>query len=184
MVRQGFSEFLRDLRTLAREKGIRWSVIASGGRDSTFHGFTNSLSNYPDAFNVLLVDSEAPVRTEPKEHLETRDGWDQDQVDDEQCHLMVEMTEAWLVADVDALARFYGQGFNRKAIPGNPNVEEIDKMRLTSSLRDATRMTRKGTYHKIHHGPKILQVLDVPRVRAAAAHCNRLFTMVAEEINE
>jgi acyl-coenzyme A thioesterase PaaI-like protein len=93
------------------------------------------------------------------------------------------MMEAWLIADRDALSRFYGQRFNANAIPRNPNVEQVGKQDLESALKDATRHTAKGEYHKIHHGPNILSQLDVARVRIAASHCNRLFITLADRIN-
>lgn len=49
----------------------------------------------------------APLWTEARR----LDDWDLDGVADEQIHLMVPTMEAWLVADPEALARFYGQGF-------------------------------------------------------------------------
>jgi acyl-coenzyme A thioesterase PaaI-like protein len=97
---------------------------------------------------------------------------------------MTQMMEAWLAADVATLRRFYGQGFNANSIPNNPNVEDIPKQRLEAALRAATRNTQKGEYHKIRHGPAILAQLEVARVRAAAAHCDRLFTTLAGKIDE
>jgi hypothetical protein len=96
---------------------------------------------------------------------------------------MVQMMEAWLVADREALRKFYGQRFNANAIPRSPNVEQIGKQDLESALKEATRHMAKGEYHKIHHGPKILSQLDVSRVRKAATYCNRLFTTLADRIN-
>jgi Domain of unknown function (DUF4276) len=119
----------------------------------------------------------------PKEHLKSRDGWNLPDISAEHYHLMVQMMEAWLVADRDALSRFYGQGFNASAIPRNPNVEQIGKQDLESALKEATRHTAKGEYHKIHHGPKILSQLNVARVRQAATHCSRLFMTLADRID-
>jgi len=87
--------------------------------------------------------------------------------------------EAWLIADPDALARFYGADFRRTAIPDNPNVEEIDKAQLLSDLKTATRDTTKGEYHKTRHAPQILGELDASQVRSAAPHCERLFSTLS-----
>jgi Domain of unknown function (DUF4276) len=132
---------------------------------------------------VLLVDSEGPVNHGPKEHLKSRDGWNLPDISGEHYHLMVQMMVAWMVADPDALSKFYGQGFNANALPRNPNVEQIGKADLESALKEATRRTAKGEYHKIHHGPKILSQLDVAKVRRAATHCNRLFMTLLDRIN-
>jgi len=174
-VRQGFSGFLKDLVALAREKRIRWSIIACGPRNSTFDDFQTALRTHLQAFNVLLVDSESSVNAGPRQHLQDRDGWDLSNVVDEQCHLMVQVVEAWFVADLSALERFYGENFNSNPIPKNPNVEQIDKNTLHSSLKAATWKTKKGEYHKIKHGPELLKQLDVSKVRNAAPHCDRLF---------
>ena len=178
----GFNGFLADLRTLARSRRIKWQIIPCGSRDEAYRKFVKALKTHPDAFNVLLVDSEAPVKETPWQHLQRRDGWNSHAVDDAQCHLMVQMMEAWFIADIDSLQRFYGQGFNASALPRNPNVEEIPKQQIESSLKTATRRTTKGEYHKTHHAPKILEQLDVSKVREAAPHCNRLFTTLEKKI--
>ena len=183
-VRQGLSEFLKDIVALAREKRINWNIIACGSRNSTFDNFQTALRTHPEDFNVLLVDADGPVNTNtnPRQHLQNRDGWNLSAIDDERCQLMVQTTEAWIIGDIDALRTFYGQGFNSNSISNNPDVEKIDKDMLYSSLKSATRMTQKGEYHKIRHGPDILKLVDVSRVRSAAAHCNRLFETLEEKI--
>ncbi|GAB4211676.1 MAG: hypothetical protein OHK0022_46520 [Roseiflexaceae bacterium] len=92
--------------------------------------------------------------------------------------------ESWLIADIDNLARFYGQGFLRNAIPYNENVENIEKSRIEEALDRATRQTKFKKYHKIHHGPKILAKANVNLVRERAPHCNRLFETLIQKIEE
>ncbi len=182
-VREGFQRFLQDIVRAARSQKVRWQIVACGPRQAAFENFLLALEMHPEAFNVLLVDSEGPVNRGPKEHLMSRDRWNLPDISAEHYHLMVQIMEAWLVADRDGLSRFYGQRFNANAIPRNPNVEQIGKQDLESALREATRHTAKGEYHKIHHGPKILSQLDVARVRRAATHCHRLFMTLADRIN-
>jgi len=179
-IRQGFRIFLKDLVEIARSKRIKWDIITCGSRNNAFRSFKNALKDYPDAFIVLLVDSEAPVKQPPWEHLKFRDNWDSPGVNDTHCHLMVQTMEAWLIGDIDNLKIFYGQGFKENSIPQNPNVETIDKNSLEQSLKDATRNTSKGEYQKIQHASKLLEKLDVAKVRNAAPHCDRLFTTLAE----
>jgi hypothetical protein len=95
---------------------------------------------------------------------------------------MVQIMEAWLIADREVLRRFYGQGFNANPIPNNPNVEDIPKQTISSALKAATRNTTKGEYHKIRHGPKILEHLNVDKVRERAVHCNRLFQILTQKM--
>jgi hypothetical protein len=95
---------------------------------------------------------------------------------------MIEEMENWLIADTIALSQFYGTGFQVSAIPTNLNVEQISKQQVTDCLNHATRDTAKGSYHKIHHGPKNLAQLDVAKVRKASAYCDRLFTTLANKM--
>lgn len=183
LLREGFNNFLRDLVAIARTKRIRWQIIASGPRNQALDDFLTALETHSDAFNVLLVNSEEHVSKSPWQHLEERDPWKIGSIDDEHCHLMVQMMEAWLVADPSALSRFYGRGFNENAVPKNPNVEQIDKKTLLTALKDATRNTSKGEYHKTRHGFRILEQLEVAKVRHAAPHCDRLFKTLAEKMN-
>ncbi|RKZ44851.1 MAG: hypothetical protein DRR16_18005 [Candidatus Parabeggiatoa sp. nov. 3] len=181
-IRIGFSEFLKDIKQIAQKKRIRWQVIICGSRQNAFEDFNNALKANPNAFNVLLVDAEAPVYTTPCQHLKRRDNWDLPNIDDEHCHLMVQTMEAWLIADIETLKKFYGQGFKAHSIPSNPNVEEIEKKQLEPSLKAATRHTQKGEYHKIQHASKLLALLDVDKVRQASPHCNRLFTTLIHKM--
>jgi len=176
-IRRGFDAFLSEVKDRARSRRFRWSVVACGPRGQALSDFRTALRAHPKAANLLLVDAEGPVSLSPKEHLAQRDGWDMAGIDDPQCHLMVQAMEAWLVADVEALQEFYGQGFNSSAIPKTANVEAIEKARLLTSLESATRSTSKGAYHKTRHAPKLLAMLDVSKVRAAP-HCERLLALL------
>lgn len=178
LIRQGFSQFLKPLVEIAKSKKIKWDITICGSRNNAFRDFKNALKSHPEAFNVLLVDAEAPVtKQSPWEHLKFRDNWDAPLgVDDSQCHLMIQAMEAWFIADVSTLKQFYGQGFKENAIPRNANVETIDKDSLEPSLKNATRNTTKGEYQKIKHASKLLELLNVAKVREASPYCDRLFT--------
>lgn len=119
----------------------------------------------------------------PWDHLKFRDNWDSPGVDDSHCHLMVQVMEAWFVADINALRQFYGQGFKENAIPGNLNVENINKLDLEVALNKAIKDTSKGKYHKIQHGAKLLEQVDAANVRKAAPHCDRFFTTLAQKMD-
>lgn len=181
-VRQGFSIFLRDLVSLARSRRVRWQVVACGPRNATFDAFSTSARQNPQAFNVLLVDSEGPVATTPWAHLKATDGWDSGNLPDAHCHLMTQAMEAWFIADIEALARFYDGSFYRSSIPGTASVEQIPKNNLEPSLKLSTRNTQKGEYHKIDHGAKLLALIDPVVVRRLSASCDRLFTVLAAQM--
>ncbi len=183
-VREGFSKFLSSLRELARERHIRWYVIACGSRNAALDAFGIALRQHGDAFNVLLVDAEGPVSQSPWAHLQQRDGWSISDISDNHCHLMVQAMEAWIIADLAALTSFYGQGFNSNPIPRQEDVELVDKPDLAFTLKLATENTQKGEYHKIRHGPKILASIDVAKVCSRARHCERMFTILRSKLDE
>jgi len=135
---------------------------------------------------VLLVDSETAVTvSSPWEHLKSRSGdnWSNPGVEDRHCHLMVQVMEAWLIADREKLCEYYGKNFREKALPSDRNVEKVDKQRLLDSLKKATRDTTKGEYHKTQHAPRLLQKVRLGEVRSRASFCDRLFKVVSTEID-
>jgi hypothetical protein len=185
LIREGFTGFLKALVEIAYSKKIGWKIIMCGSRNDAFRDFKTALKANPDAFNVLLVDSEAPVIEPPWKHLKSRDNWDSPGVDDTHCHLMVQTMEAWFIADIDTLKNFYGQGFRENSISKNQDVEKIDKDSLERSLKEATRNTKsKGEYQKIQHASALLKQLNATKVRQASHYCDRLFTTVAQIMGE
>ena len=183
-VQEGISKFLSSLKEMARERHIRWHVVACGSRQSAFEDFEIALKQHRDAFNILLIDAEGPVTRSPWEHLQDRDHWSIQGIRDDHCHLMVQTMEAWIVADLETLKRFYGQGFNENPIPRRKDVESIPKADLEHALMQATKDTQKGEYHKIRHGPKVLALVDVSKIRNRAQHCDRMFTILSNKIGE
>ena len=97
---------------------------------------------------------------------------------------MVEMMESWFHADKDALASYYGKkDFKRAALAANPQVEQIPKKDLADGLKNATRDTSKGPYHKTAHAPEILARINPGLVRQAAPNCARLFDALQEKLS-
>jgi hypothetical protein len=183
-IRRGFGQFLQPLVERARARDIPWHVVACGSRQATFRDYRTALESHPDAFNVLLVDSESRVEALPWEHLRRQDGWEPPITDHRHCQLMAQVVEAWLVADVETLTSYYGQDFQASALPGHRDVEAVEKQRVFEALDHATRRTQKGKYRKIAHCSELLARLDPERVRARAGHCDRLFRTITELIEE
>ena len=179
-LRTGFREFLKPLRDAARARRVRWDVILCGSRQAAYDDYRTALRTHPDSINLLLVDAEGPVGQAPWLHLEERDGWQKPDVGDDRCHLMVQMVEAWLLADPEALEEYYGQGFQAGALPGQPDVEAIPKADLGAALERASRGTQKGRYRKIGHCADLLARISTRKVRARARHCERLFATVEQ----
>jgi hypothetical protein len=185
LLRQGFSNFFNPIKEIVRSKKIGWEIVICGSRNNAFRDFKNALESHPDAFIILLVDSEGSVKQTPWEHLKSRDNWDAPGVDDTHCHLMVQAMEAWFIADIETLKKFYGRGFRENSIPKNEDVETIEKDSLEPNLKAATRDTKtKGEYHKIQHAYQLLGMVNVDLVRSASPHCNRLFTTITKIIEE
>jgi hypothetical protein len=180
-LRLGLDEFFKEIHKKAKQKNIKFSIIPSGSDGSSYKNFQRALQSHPDAFNVLLVDSDTAVTTTPRQHLNR---WDFSNVSDDQIHLMVQIMESWYLAHVEALKDFYGQGFQDKALPKNPKVEEIPKNDVYDGLIKATKNTSKKTYNKILHASEILKKLEAKKARKAAPHCESLFHTLEEKIEE
>ncbi|NQU04838.1 MAG: DUF4276 family protein [Calditrichaeota bacterium] len=186
-LRTGLSKFLFTLIETGSKNGIHIRVIPCGSRSLAFRGFKLALRDHIDSLNILLVDSEGTVSEKGKSwsHLKQRRGdeWTKPRgVKDDNCQLMVQTMEAWIIADVETLAGFYGQGFSKNAIPSNQNVEEIEKADLERALNNATKRTQKGKYHKINHGCKLLEKINPDIVCEKAPHCDRLFKYLGSQI--
>ncbi|RKI61680.1 DUF4276 family protein [Corallococcus sp. AB049A] len=164
-LRAGFSRFFSALIERGRSSNIRWVFVMCGPRDA--------------AFNILLVDSEGPVKMRPWAHLASRDPWTRPRnASEDSCHLMVQTVEAWLMADLVTLQQYYGRNFAVGRLPRATDVEAIPKTALEPALVSATKTTQKGEYHKIHHCSDLLGKVDPALVRARAPHCERLFTVL------
>ncbi|RCJ21063.1 hypothetical protein A6S26_24975 [Nostoc sp. ATCC 43529] len=185
-LRPGFIKFFQELYDIAAEN-INIFIVMCGSRRDAYENFKIALQSQPEAFNVLLIDAESSVDSTvtPWEHLRNRTEdhpWILDAVnfEDEQCHLMVQTMEAWFIADIDALRKFYGEEFREDTILHEmaryDSVEKVSKRTLKVWLEAATRRTDKKKYHKTNHAPKLLELLDVAKVRQASPYCDRLFT--------
>ena len=173
--RKGFNSFFDK----ANLSGRMPQVIACGDRQNAYDKFEAALrSSGNQVFVALLVDSEGPVAegAGPWRHLQTRDNWDRpDGATEDNAHLMVQCMEAWFLADKDCLAAFFGRGFNRNALPGRSDIEEIPKTDVLDGLKNATRQCQpKGAYGKGRHSFEILSGIDPAKVVAALPHAKRL----------
>ncbi len=178
-LRRGMGEFLAELRERARRVGCGFRLIACGNR--TLEDFCDALRSHPDAYVVALLDSDGPLSEEKRQAFFHRRDWSPPAGAAhaaERVFRMVQVMEAWFLADPEALAEFYGQGFRPAALKRNPCVEQILKADVLESLRRASRETRKGPYHKTAHAPELLARIRAGRVRAGAPNCERFFTHV------
>lgn len=173
--RKGFRKFLEKAGLEGRMPRIK----ACGGRDNAYGSFRTALDN-GNRIPMLLVDAEAPVRAaNPWAHLRNKDGWDRpDGAGDEHCHLMIQVMESWFLADKPALESYYGQGFQKSALPANPDIERIPEADVATSLDRATRASRKGSYNKGSHSFEILGKIDPSTIESAAPSAKRLLDVL------
>lgn len=164
------------MRTFLQKAGVKRlpRIVACGGRTEAYKDFRIALGQKTDA--ILLVDSEGPVdETNRWAYLKRRDGWEKPPgATEEQCQLMVQQMESWFLADVEALADFYGQNFQRKSLPASKAPETVDRTQVVKALEKASERTRKGPYHKGNHQCEILGRLDPSLVREKCPHCEEL----------
>ena len=177
-LRKGMDGFLRRLKAAARAKAWQWKLVCCGPRSEALRGFRSAVARGDDTVAVLLVDAEERVTKPAREHLRARDGWELGFAADDAVHLMAQTMETWIVSDSEALAGYYGQGFNENALSNRTNLEEEPKADVERALNRATERSQKGRYHKIRHASHLLQRVDADRVRKRCPHCRRLFDVV------
>ena len=182
-IRNGMDGFLKEVKEDARRKRIKWQLTACGGRDEAFKRFMHEIERSASDFVVLLVDAEGPVRKPPRLHLQERDHWDLPGGSEDSIHLMIQMMETWMVADVNALAKFYGNNFRQSVLPRAVNLENTQKRDIEKALANATRSTTKGEYKKIGHAKELLERLDPKIVGGRCPSCERLFNVLQEFID-
>lgn len=189
--RAGFSDFL----SKAGLKGKMPRIVACGSRQNAYDSFCTAINTGEDA--LLLVDSEASVSADcqqgdaenwkPWHHLKNRQGdqWDKpENVDDADCHLMVQCMEAWFLADRDTLQSFFGQGFNANALPAAGNrIESVAKEQIYQALSATTKNCKtKAKYGKGEHSFKLLALISPDRVTAASPWAKRFIDITGDKM--
>jgi hypothetical protein len=110
------------------------------------------------------------------DHVRARvgDNWEQPAgAEDDHLHFMVVCMEAWLIADSDSLAKFFGQSFKPGRLPQTNDLETVPKADVIAGLRAATRDTTKRAYAKGKGSFMALGAVDVNVVRARMSYCER-----------
>jgi hypothetical protein len=181
--RRGFSEFL----SKAGLKNRMPRIVACGGRDQAYRDFCAALKQGANAV-MLLVDSEDAVTySSPWAHLAQRPGdkwaapWDST---DDDCHLMVQCMESWLLTDQETLSAYFGQGFNAKPLPSpGSDIESQSKSSVYQSLARATRDCKtKAAYAKGEHSFELLASIDPEKVIARSHWAARFVTALNKKM--
>lgn len=141
---------------------------ASGTREQAYEDFKNALKRNPQAINILVVDSEDPVKNlspDPHSdtawiHLNLRDGWIRPtDTQPYQALIMATSMETWIATDKEALKNFFGKDFQENALPSLPTIETQHRKDIFHKLEHATRNCTKK-YQKGDTSFKILETLD------------------------
>jgi hypothetical protein len=179
---QGFSEFFKKLGIVSTLE-IKIHIVACGSRNETFKDFCRTLKSKNSDINLLLIDSEKPIKINSNvwQHLCEIEKWQKpEKATEEQLHFMVECMEAWFMSDVDALAGYYGKDFNKNVLSKNTNIENISKQDLFETLNNATRKTTKGGYSKGSHSFEILSKIDANKIVTQSPYASRLYKTLQE----
>ena len=155
LFRSGFRKFFGEHR--------RITLVAGGNKPETEKDFIDGTREHPESLVLMLIDSDGPLshrRPDPTRFF------------------MVQVMESWFLADREALAKYFGDGFKAKALPGSPNaIESIPKQDVKRGLDNATRPCHKVKYSlgKVGYGRELLSRINPILVRAASPECERLF---------
>ena len=177
-LRNGMNAFLKELKETAQEKSWSLRPLCSGNRNDAFKDFEIAHQSGGHTLVVLLVDAEGPVSASPREHLSAKDDWNMRNYKDDAIHLMAQTMETWILADSEALAKYYGQNFASNALRKSDDLEKVPKKDVEQALKRATQKTQKGAYHKIEHASDLLELIDPRKAREKCRHCERLFSVL------
>ena len=181
--RRAFSSFLEK----AGFTGKMPKIVARGSRNSAYESYCIAVKQGNEA--LLLIDSEAfiqnmdgePMNRNPWEHLKTHDNWQRPEgATNADCHLMVQVMESWFLVDITALERYYGNGFNAKALPNHPNIEQIPKTDVEKALNTSTKMTNKKGYSKSRDSFEILASIDPAKVARKSVWASRFISVLSK----
>lgn len=174
-LRVAFDTLIGAHKEAARKKRMKWDTVFCGGRDQAAAEFAKAVKRKDADFVVLVVDAEDevasatpshPTADERVKHLESRDGWAEQlkNATPEHVHLMTRCMEAWVFADGDTVAEFYGKDFKPKALPKRKVLDEEPKASLYEAIDRATKDTKKGSYGKVRHASALLKTVRPAKV--------------------
>ena len=122
-LKAGFHAFFSEIIRVARTRRCRVQLISTNGTPA--QDYKIALVNHPDAWNILLLDSDGPDSGSLSIAFCRERGLDERHAGS--VFWVVQLMETWFLTDTDALARYYGAGFHPDSLPHNTNVEDVPK---------------------------------------------------------
>lgn len=168
-------------------------IVACGSRERTFSKFTVAVEDEtPSHYNLLLVDSEAPIQDaeeapdspRPWHHLRKRDGWEQPTgTGADQAQLMVSCMETWILADRDGLRKAFGPDLSEGSLPPQKNLESRVPEDVLQALKMATRACgRSRTYAKGRRSFQVLSQIDPRELEQHLPHFRRFLATLRKHL--
>ena len=172
-LRKGFNALLRHQQAAALDKGFEWELAMCGGGAEAIKAFCDAACRKSGDILALLVDSEAPVENSAPRgrvaHLVRHDkAQGLLQVDPSAAHLMTQSMEAWIIADCDALEKYYGSAFAMKPHSHDRELDDLSTSTLLEVLKKATAGTPKKAYRKVDNSAELLRTI---RPEIVARYC-------------
>ncbi len=162
LLRPAMKAFLLRAVNAIRRQSVDLNIVPCGSGDDAIRKCSR------DSDALLLIDSEGPLSTDLTGRISRQVG------SDNHAFFMVQLMEAWFLADRPTLETYYGSEFIPGRLPANPNTEDIPKLDVERGLRDATRRCRKGAYNKTTHATALLNLLNPAAVYRACPNFARL----------
>ncbi len=184
--RRKVNDLRRNMRHLFDSLPRHPRVVACGSRNEAVNLFQYTLSRGEIA--ILLIDSEAEkgATEETISFFQRMAATNNDAqislpagATNQNVYLIVQCMETWFLADVEALAGYYKQGFNRNALPKSKELEQVAKLDVLAALKAATRQTQRGEYQK-RHGLELLGLLDRKKLAGRCPHFASLLLRIGE----
>jgi hypothetical protein len=100
-LKPGFHAFMKEIVEAARKKRCRFQLVEAKG--TPVQDFHDALKTHPNAWNFLLLDSDAPVKGSLADLCRTKRIYPKHEAS---VFWMVQVMEAWFLADVSALRAF------------------------------------------------------------------------------
>lgn len=174
-LRIAFDALIGAQKEAARKKKMKWATVFCGPRGDAVNELAKALERKDADLVVLVVDAEDevssvtpshPTPAERVKHLEKRDGWSEqlEKAPSEHVHLMTRCMEAWVFADTEKVAEYYGRDFKADALPNRPVLDAEPKPLLYAAIEKATKDTKKGRYGKVKHASALLKMVRPAKV--------------------